>query len=165
MGVPLLVTVICQAPANAVPPLSFTTCLTTVSVAMVGVLSSLVMVQTFCSPSASVPEQPAALVLVYPATEASSTLYVPAPTVTSVPAALPGNDGSATPLLVTVMLKSAAFLVPPLSLTTVLITVRCAGWSSLVMVYVWVSSAAIVPVHSALVPAIQPAGPHDSATQ
>src|SRR5437016_5389161 len=117
---------------------------------MVGALSSLVMVQTFWSPRASVPAQPTAPVLVYPATEASSTLYVPAPTVTSVPAALPGNDGSATPLLVTVMLKSAAFLVPPLSLTTVLITVRCAGWSSLVMVHVWCSPATIVPLQSAL---------------
>src|SRR5438309_8740326 len=150
MGVPLLVTVICQAPANAVPPLSFTTCLTTVSVAMVGALSSLVIVQVFCSARASVPEQPTALVLVYPATEASSTLYVPALTVTSVPAALPGNDGSATPLLVTVMLKSAAFLVPALSFMTCLMTVRCAGWSSLVMVQVRRSPAAIVPLQSAL---------------
>src|SRR5438132_3633721 len=150
MGVPLLVTVICQAPANAVPPLSFTTCLTTVSVAMVGALSSLVMVQTFCSPRASVPEQPAALVLVYPATEASSTLYAPAPTVTSVPAALPGNDGSATPLLVTVMLKSAGLLVPSLSFMTCLMTVRCAGWSSFVIVQVRCSPAAIVPLQSAL---------------
>src|SRR5256885_12846975 len=149
MGEPLLVTVICHAPASAIPPLSFTTRLTTVSVAIVGALSSLVMVQIPVSPRARVPEQPTALVLVYPATWASSTLYVPALTVTSVPAALPGNEGSAAPLLVTVMLKSAAFLVPPLSLTTVLITVRCAGWSSLVTVQVLLSPAAIVPAHPA----------------
>src|SRR5437660_12403122 len=149
MGEPLLVTVISHAPASAIPPLSFTTRLTTVSVAMVGALSSLVMTQVLVSARAKVPEQPAALVLVYPATEASSTLYVPALTVTSVPLVLPGNEGSPTPLLVTVMLKSAAFLVPALSLMTVLITVRCAGWSSFVIVQVLVSAAAIVPLQPA----------------
>src|SRR5439155_11533483 len=117
-------TVIIQLEASAVPPLSLTTCLITVRVAVVGALSSLVMVQVFGSPRASVPEQPTAPVLVYPATAASSTLYAPAVRRTSVPAALPGNEGSAAPALVTVMLKSPGAFVPPLLLMTALITVR-----------------------------------------
>src|SRR5436853_933920 len=106
------------------------------------------MVQVLVCARASVPEQPTAPVLLSPAPVASSTLYVPALTVTSVPLALPGNDGSAMPLLVTVMSKSPGFLVPPLLLMTVLMTLRWAGWSSLVSVQVLTSPARIVPTQS-----------------
>src|SRR5207253_10101849 len=82
---------------------------------------------------ASVPEQPTPPVLVYPATAASSTLYVPALRVTSVPSAVPGNEGNAAPLLVTTMLKSAAFLVPPRSEERRVGKECRAGWSAVLM--------------------------------
>src|SRR5207245_10182563 len=63
-----------QTPATAVPPLSFTSRLITVSVAMRGGLSSFVMVQVFVSASARVPAQSLERVLAYPAGRASSTL-------------------------------------------------------------------------------------------
>src|SRR5439155_10313360 len=63
-AVPLLVTVIVQALGAAAPPLSFTTCLTTVSCGA-GRLSSFVRMQVFVSPRASAPVHPAeTLVLV-----------------------------------------------------------------------------------------------------
>src|SRR5436309_8646434 len=45
--------------------------------------------------------------------------------------------------------KAAAVRLPPLSLTTTLLTIRCAGWSLLVTVQVLVWPSAIVPLHSA----------------
>ena len=48
-----------KSEGTALPPLSFTTCLTTVRVAVVGALSSLVTVQVFESPGAIVPVQSA----------------------------------------------------------------------------------------------------------
>src|SRR5207247_2512154 len=151
-SVPLFVTVIDQAPARAVPPLSFTTCLITVSVAVGTALSSLVMVQVFVSLRASVPVQPTAPVLVYPATTASSTLYGARPgTSIRVPLPLPGNEPVIPPPLAFCIWreKLPARAVPPLSFTTCLITVNLAGgMSSLITVQVLVSPAWIVPVQS-----------------
>src|SRR5207302_2871433 len=115
----------------------------------VAALSSLQMEQVLFCATSQVPQRHPPSFPTRRSSDLSSTLYVPALTVTSVPLALPGNEGSPTPLLVTVMLKSAAFLVPAWSLMSVLITVRCACWSSFVIVQVLVSAAAIVPLQSA----------------
>ena len=109
------------------------------------------MVQTLVSPRASVPVQPTAPVSLYPATAASSTLYAPALRVTSVPLALPGKVAGTGAPPVTVMLKSAAPLFPPLSLMTVLITVRWAGWSSFVIVQICAWPSTSVPLHPSAV--------------
>src|SRR5947208_2088920 len=87
------------------------------------------MVQVLLSPRAIVPEQPADALAAYPAAGASVTEY--APTEVSV-FVTPGDSAPAnelpptatTPLIVSV--KSAATFVPPLSLTTCLITARVA---------------------------------------
>src|SRR5207302_1145969 len=112
MGEPLLVTVICHAPASAVPPLSFTTCLITLSVAVGVTLSSLVMVQILVCARASVPEQPTAPVLLYPATVASSTLYVPALTVPFAPRARRGVVGPGLGVRVWGMSMAAGLMAP-----------------------------------------------------
>ena len=57
----------------------------------------------------------------------------------------PENDAGLGLVPVTDIVKLPAVAVPPLSLTTCLMTMRCAGWSSLVMVQVFCSPAAIVP--------------------
>ena len=87
--------------------------------------------------------------MAYPDWVASSTLYEPALSVTVVPPSLPAKGAFADPLLVTVIAKSEATLVPPLSLTTCLITVSCAAMSLFVIVQVRDSPAAIVPVQPA----------------
>ena len=51
---------------------------------------------------------------------------------------------------VTVRLNSPASLPPPLSLMTCLMTINVAGWSSFVIVQIFVSPLAIVPAQSAL---------------
>src|SRR5262245_33320704 len=56
------------------------------------------------------------------------------------------NAVAAPPL--TVNLKSAACMVPPLSLTTTFLMIRWPGWSSFVIVQVLVSPLAIVPEQS-----------------
>ena len=66
------VTVIVQLSAEALPPLSFTTCLMTVSV--VGGTSSFVITQVFVSLTAIVPVQSLERLFVYPAAATSSTL-------------------------------------------------------------------------------------------
>jgi len=107
------VTSIVHWSAVAVPPLSLITCLITVRV---GVSSSFVIVQVADSPSASVPEQLAPIVLVYPdGPPDSSTEYVPASTVMVVP-----GDSSPSKLLldgfvaVTSIVHWSAVAVPPL---------------------------------------------------
>ena len=62
----------------------------------------------------------------------------------------PGNElppAAVTPLIVIV--KFDAFALPPFALTTCLITIRCAAWSSFVTVQVFVWPAAMEPVQSA----------------
>ena len=146
---PLLVTVIAKSAAVLVPPLSLITCLMTVSVAVGAAMSSLMIVQVFVSPTPMLPPQPADRVLAYPVWVASSTLYEPALSVTAVPPSLPAKGAFAAPLLVTVIEKSEATLVPPSSFTTCFITVSCAAMSLLVIVQVRDSPVAIVPVQPA----------------
>ena len=68
---------------------------------------------------------------------------------TGVPFSLPEKDVRLGELPVTVIEKSEADLVPPLSLTTCFFTKRWAGWSSLEMVQVFCSPAASVPTQPA----------------
>src|SRR5919106_1595918 len=76
--------------ATAVPPLSLTTCLITMSC---GAMSSFVTVQVFVSPAAMVPLQSADRVAAYPDGPVSETLYGPGSRVTLVPGlSAPGND-------------------------------------------------------------------------
>src|SRR5262245_57255989 len=70
------------------------------------------------------------------------TTVVPAPSA-------PGNEAGLGVLPVTVRVKSADVRVPPLALTTFLMTMSCAGTSSLVTVQVLLSPTAIVPAQSA----------------
>ena len=122
IGVPLFVTVIDQFPASAVPPLSLTTCLITVSWGAGG-MSSLVTVHVLFSARAITPVQFAPSDFAYPTTATSSTLYGPAFSVTVVPLSLPAKLAGVAAVPVTVMVKSGALLLPPSLFTTCLMTV------------------------------------------
>src|SRR5215212_8535433 len=111
-------------PATAVSPLSFTTCLTSVSD---GALSLLTKVQVTVSPRLTVTEvtwvvplsEQVSDVRVYPAAPADSDrLYVPAVLVASNPLSEP-----ATELLPALSVQALAAAVPPLSLTKCLTSV------------------------------------------
>src|SRR5438132_5653635 len=118
----------------------------TVCVRVLAAMSSLMIEQVLVSPTPMRPLQPADRVLAYPVWHASSTLYEPALSVTIVPPSLPAKGADAEPLLVTMIAKSEATLVPPLSFTTCFITVSCAAMSLFVLVQVRDSPVAIVPV-------------------
>src|SRR2546422_904789 len=101
------------------------TCLITVRCAG---WSSLTRVQVLVSPAAIIPLQPREPVPVYPEGPPDSvTLKVPTASATVTPVKEPANDGSVVPLLVTVIVQAPGAAVPPLSLITRLMTVRCAG--------------------------------------
>src|SRR5437870_706936 len=138
-----------KSAAVLLPPLSLTTCFFTKRWAG---WSSLVMVQLFCSPAAIVPAQPAESVGEYPSMSAlSETEYVPAFSVTVVPASLPGNEAGLGAPPATFIVQLSADALPPLSLMTCLITISipvAGGKSSFVIVQILVSLTAIVPLQS-----------------
>ena len=103
---------------------------------------------------------------VYPAGPVSESVYVPADTSTPVTASLPVAPVMPVVGPSAVSVQSVAAAVPPLSLTTVLVSVSVPGWSSLVIEHVTVAPLATVTVAPDTVPPVQvqslavyPAGP------
>src|SRR5919108_910802 len=133
--------------AAAEPPLSFTTCLITVSV---GATSLFVIVQVLCSPSArltapEVLQSPAMPIWVYPLGPPDSlTTYEPALSVRVVPASEPakGLPLTSLPPLVMCIDHCDAVAEPPLSFTTCLMTVSVGPTSLFVTVQVLASPRA-----------------------
>src|SRR5437764_14422369 len=122
-------------------------------------MSWFTIVQVLVWPFAIVPLQSADGVAMYPAGPVSVTVYEPGVTVLFVPGdSAPGKvfpPVAVTPLIFIVKLD--AFALPPFALTTCLITIRCAAWSLLVIVQLFVSPSAMVPLHARLVPIVYPA--------
>ena len=83
----------------------------------------LVMVH-FTKPPLAIPEHPEEYEVVYPSMVDDKTLYFPACNVTGVPEDEPANKDGFGLLPETVMVKSDDFLVPPLLLSTLVITFR-----------------------------------------
>src|SRR5512142_225600 len=142
-------TFIVNAPAVAVPPLSLTTCLITISF---GWTSSLVTVQTADSPTPSVTEVPshdppwhAHPSDAYPAGPVSPSVYVPARKFAPL-AAPPAPPIGVGPLALNA--KSVITAVPPLSVMRFLTSFSCGAMSSLVTVQVFSSPTAIDPLQS-----------------
>lgn len=75
-------------------------------------------------PPLAVPEQAEEYVVVYPEIEELETLYFPANSVTDVPCDEPANEAGFGLLPDTLMVKSEGFLVPPLVLSTLVITLK-----------------------------------------
>ena len=122
--------------AVRVPPLLFVTYLIRTSE---GALSSFVTVHVFVSPTAIAPAQSAEKLAEYPAGPDSPTEYAPWSRVTIVPASFPENDEEGCTFVAnTVIVKSPARAVPPLSLITCLMTIRWGATSSFVTVHVFV---------------------------
>src|SRR5439155_1035704 len=135
-----------KAAAVRPPPLLLTTTLVTIRCAA---WSLLVTVQVLVSPTAIVPVQSAENVASYPGCAFSATpslLPLGGLSVVAAPVQVPPLAAVTPP---TVPEKAAAVRAPPLSLTTTLLMIRCAAWSSLVTVQVLVSPSAIVPVQAA----------------
>src|SRR6266571_1402445 len=140
------VTDIVNMDAVAKPPLSLTMCLITINF---GWTSSFVTVHVFVVPMTAVPVQSALYDAAYPDGPVSDTSYEPAFSPTVVPDSAPWNEAGEGLVPVTDIVKSPATAVPPLSLTTCLMTISF-GWTSLfVTVQVFVSPTAIVPEQSA----------------
>src|SRR5215213_5486055 len=106
------------------------------------------------------PEQSAEKLAVYPDGPVSVTLYAPASSVTWVPgASAPAKLSGESLAPPESRLKLAAVAVPPLSLTTCLMTISFAAWSLLVTVQVLVWPLAMEPEQSAEKLAVYPDGP------
>src|SRR2546428_2361284 len=140
------VTDIVNMDAVARPPLSLTMCLITISF---GWTSLFVTVHVFVVPMTAVPVQSAPYDAAYPDGPVSDTSYEPAFSPTVVPDSAPWNEAGEGLVPVTVIVKSPATAVPPLSLTTCLITINLGWTSSFVTVHVFVSPMTAVPVQSA----------------
>ena len=70
------------------------------------------------------PEHPEEYVVVYPDTDEAETLYFPACNVTEVPEDEPANEAGFGLLPEMVIVKSDGFFVPPLVLSTFVITLK-----------------------------------------
>src|ERR671922_21902 len=135
--------------AVAEPPLSFTTCLITVSV---GATSLFVIVQVLFSPSArltapEVMQSPAMPIWVYPLGPPDSlTTYEPALSVFVVPDSEPakGLPLTSLPPLLMCIDHCDAVAEPPLSFTTCLMTVSVGATSLFVIEHVLLSPGASV---------------------
>jgi hypothetical protein len=75
-------------------------------------------------PPLAIPEQPEEYVVEYPDIEDAETLYFPANNATEVPEDEPANEAGFGLLPETLMVKSEGFLVPPLVLSTLVITLK-----------------------------------------
>ena len=103
-------------------------------------------------PPLAVPEHPEEYVVVYPPIVDDETLYLPANNVTDVPEDEPVNDAGLGLLPDTAMVKSEGFLVPPLVLSTWVITLKKVVDPSgevylLVTVHKLILSPLILPEH------------------
>jgi hypothetical protein len=119
----LPVTEMVKSEGFLVPPLVFSTFVLTTNVPKIGVYR-LVTVQLIGTPPLAVPEHPEEYAVVYPEIDVSETLYVPACKVTEVPEDEPANETGFGLFPETVIVKSEAFFVPPLVLSTLVTTFK-----------------------------------------
>jgi len=119
----LPVTEMVKSEGFLVPPLVLSTFVVTTNVPTTGVYR-LVIVQLSGTPPLAVPEHPEEYVVVYPEIDDSEMAYLPACNVTEVPEDEPANDAGFGLLPETVIVKSEGFLVPPLVLSTLVITFK-----------------------------------------
>ena len=119
----LPVTEMVKSEGFLVPPLVLSTFVVTTNVPTTGVYR-LVIVQLSGTPPLAVPEHPEEYVVVYPEIDDSEMAYLPACNVTEVPEDEPANDAGFGLLPETVIVKSEGFLVPPLVLSTLVITLK-----------------------------------------
>jgi len=119
----LPVTEMVKSEGFLVPPLVLSTFVVTTNVATTGVYR-LVIVQLIGTPPLAVPEHPEEYVVVYPEIDDSEMVYFPACNVTEVPEDDPENVLGDGLFPETVIVKSEGFLVPPLVLSTLVITLK-----------------------------------------
>ena len=119
----LPVTEMVKSAGFLVPPLVLSTFVITTNVPKTGVYR-LVIVQFIGTPPLAEPEHPEEYSVVYPEIDDSETLYFPACNVTEVPEDEPANEAGFGLLPETVIVKSEGFLVPPLVLSTLVITLK-----------------------------------------
>src|SRR5215831_2534229 len=127
------------------------------------------MVQLIGIPPLAVPEHPEEYVVVYPSAVDDETLYFPACNVTGVPADEPENDAGFGLFPETLMVKSEGFLVPPLVLSTLVITLKNVvdpGGGPvylLVTVHLMVRPSLILPEHPEEYVVVYPSAVDDEA--
>src|SRR5437588_720540 len=117
------VTNIIKSDGLFVPRSVLSTFVLTTNVPKLGVYR-LVTVQLIGSPPLAVPEHPEEYAVVYPEIDVSETLYFPGCNVTEVPEDEPANEAGFGLFPETVSVKSEAFFVPPLVLSTLVTTLK-----------------------------------------